>query len=149
MLDAAHRENAFFGAALLLVASRPAKCPVKRVAIERLLKPTFPGLPTPSDLILRPWRSRRNQIRSRAPPFAAEPSDCSIAHIRRSNSLRCLHQGAPLPSWFLASDPVSRSCRGRWCAEPGDERQDLLEHLPRHRDLGHLERHVAAVADDL
>jgi hypothetical protein len=30
-----------------------------------------------------------------------------------------------------------------------DEPQDLLEHLPWHRDLGHLDRDVAAIADDL
>ena len=41
------------------------------------------------------------------------------------------------------------SCRRRRCPQPGDQRQDFLEHLPRHRDLGHLEGHVAAVADDL
>jgi hypothetical protein len=27
--------------------------------------------------------------------------------------------------------------------------KDFLEHLSRHRDLGHLESHIAAVADDL
>ena len=31
----------------------------------------------------------------------------------------------------------------------GNQRQDISEHLSRHRDLGHLERNVAAVADDL
>ena len=41
------------------------------------------------------------------------------------------------------------SCRRRRCPQPGDQRQDFLEHLPRHRDLGHLEGHIAAVADDL
>jgi hypothetical protein len=33
--------------------------------------------------------------------------------------------------------------------QPGDEHQDLREHLPRHHDLGQLEGDVAAVADDL
>ena len=40
----------------------------------------------------------------------------------------------------------------RWVlrlVETGDERQDFRKHLPRHRDLGHLERDVATVADDL
>ena len=40
----------------------------------------------------------------------------------------------------------------RWCGrrpQPGDEHQDILEHLPRHRDVGQLEGDVAAVADDL
>jgi hypothetical protein len=31
----------------------------------------------------------------------------------------------------------------------GDQRQDAGEHLPRHRDLGHLKRDVAPVTDDL
>jgi hypothetical protein len=31
----------------------------------------------------------------------------------------------------------------------GDQREDFLEHLPRYRDLGPLERDVAAVADNL
>src|SRR5438477_12674848 len=38
---------------------------------------------------------------------------------------------------------------GRRCPEPGDQRQDFLEHLLRHRDLSHLKGGVAAVADDL
>jgi hypothetical protein len=36
--------------------------------------------------------------------------------------------------------------RGRH-PQPGDKRQDFLEHLSRHRDLGHLEGNVAAMAD--
>ena len=40
--------------------------------------------------------------------------------LRRWNSLRCLHYGAPLLS-------LRRS-------QPGDQRQDFLEHLSRHRD---------------
>jgi hypothetical protein len=31
----------------------------------------------------------------------------------------------------------------------GDQHQDFLEHLSRHRDLGHLKGRVAAVAHDL
>ena len=31
----------------------------------------------------------------------------------------------------------------------GDQRQDVSEHLSRHRDLGQLERDVAPVADKL
>ena len=31
----------------------------------------------------------------------------------------------------------------------GHQRQDVDEHLPWHRDLGHLEGNVPAVADDL
>jgi hypothetical protein len=44
---------------------------------------------------------------------------------------------------------LRRSCRrGRW-PQPGDQRQNVGEHLPRHRDFGHLEGDVAAVTDDL
>jgi hypothetical protein len=56
----------------------------------------------------------------------------------------------------LAQDAPSRPAQGRlaihwrgWCPQPGDQHQDFPEHLPRHRDLGHLERDVAAMADDL
>jgi hypothetical protein len=56
-------------------------------------------------------------------------------------------QCTPLAS-FVASAPSSSCGRGR-CAQPGDQRQDVGEHLPRHRDLGHLEGDVAAMADDL
>jgi hypothetical protein len=55
-------------------------------------------------------------------------------------------QGAPLPS-SVASDPQRSSCRGR--RSPKHKHQDVPEHQPRYRDLGHLERNVAAVADDL
>jgi len=33
--------------------------------------------------------------------------------------------------------------------QPGDQRQDFVEHLTRHRDLGHLERDVPPMADNL
>jgi hypothetical protein len=33
--------------------------------------------------------------------------------------------------------------------QPGDQRQDFVEHLTRHRDLGHLERDIPPVADNL
>jgi hypothetical protein len=65
------------------------------------------------------------------------------------NSLLCVHQGVPLPSSAVASDLISRS---RWCRRRpklGDQHQDFLEHLSRHRDLGHLKGCVAAVAHDL
>ena len=58
-------------------------------------------------------------------------------------------QGAPLPSSSVAADPQRSSCRGRWRPKPGNKHQDVSEHQPRYRDLGHLERNVAAVADDL
>jgi hypothetical protein len=34
-------------------------------------------------------------------------------------------------------------------SQPGDQHQDIGEHLPWHRDFGHLEREIAAVAGDL
>src|SRR5216683_991956 len=57
------------------------------------------------------------------------------------HSLLCLHQGAPLPSSSTASRSISRSCLCGWCPQPGYERQDFLEHLSRHRDLGQLSTH--------
>jgi len=33
--------------------------------------------------------------------------------------------------------------------QPGDQSEDSGEHLPRHRDLGHLERDAVAMADNL
>jgi hypothetical protein len=68
---------------------------------------------------------------------------------RGRNWAVCLHQGAPPLSSLVACDPISRSCWRRRCSKARDERQDFLEHLPRHRDLGHLERDVPAVADHL
>ncbi len=47
------------------------------------------------------------------------------------------------------SDPKPLSCRGGRRPQSRDEHQDILEHLPRHRDLDHLEHDVAAVADHL
>jgi hypothetical protein len=37
----------------------------------------------------------------------------------------------------------------RGCPQSGNQHQDLLKHLPWHRHLGQLERHVTALADDL
>ena len=50
---------------------------------------------------------------------------------------------------LAASGAGGPSCRGGQRPQPGDQRQDVGEHLPRDRDLGHLERDVAPVADDL
>ena len=58
-------------------------------------------------------------------------------------------QGAPPLSPLAAFAAAALSCRrGRW-PQPGDQRQDVGEHLSRHRDLGHLECDVSAVTDDL
>jgi len=64
-------------------------------------------------------------------------------------------------TWCFAS-VMAHSCRrclshsilhlSRWCGrrpKPGNKHQDVPEHEPRHGDLGHLKRNVAAVADDL
>jgi hypothetical protein len=80
---------------------------------------------------------QRNSIA--ADSLTAKTARCSAPLGR--NSLLCVHQGAPLPSSAVASDLISRS---RWCGrrpQLGDQHQDLLEHLSRHRDLGHLNRH--------
>jgi len=82
-----------------------------------------------------------------ADSLTAKTTRCSAPLGR--NSLLCVHQGVPLPSSAVASDLISRS---RWCGrrpQLGDQHQDFLEHLPRHRDLGRLEGGVAAVTDDL
>jgi hypothetical protein len=67
---------------------------------------------------------------------------------RRGNALLCHHRGAPLPSLPVVS--AFRPSRWRrWRPQAGDQCEDFLEHLSRHRDLGHLKRDVAPVADDL
>ena len=48
----------------------------------------------------------------------------------------------------MASGPRPSCRRGRR-PEPGDQRQDVREHLARHGDFGHLERDVAPVAHNL
>ena len=52
----------------------------------------------------------------------------------------------PEPSWTFALLP--RSGKTAW-RRGRDQAQNLLEHLQWDGDLGHLERDVAAVADDL
>jgi hypothetical protein len=51
------------------------------------------------------------------------------------------------PGVVVCSLHLSRWC-GR-CPEPGNKHQGVPEHEPRHGDLGHLERHVTTMADDL
>ena len=41
------------------------------------------------------------------------------------NSWLGLHQGTPLPSSSVVSDPIARSCRCRQRPQPGDQRQDF------------------------
>ena len=58
-------------------------------------------------------------------------------------------QGAPPLSPLAAFAAAALSCRRGRCPQPGDQRQDVGEHLSRHRDFGQLECDVAAMADDL
>src|SRR5260370_13542191 len=82
---------------------------------------------------------RRNEIRSQSPVGS------QIVALPASAAPKLVERGAPL-TWLTVASEISRSCWGRRCAEPGDQRQDVLEHLPRHRDLGHLEGERAARA---
>jgi hypothetical protein len=50
------------------------------------------------------------------------------------------------PLIVVRTGPSARHA-GRWCPHPRDQCQNGAEHLSRHRDLGHLERDVAHVAD--
>src|SRR6266851_1794004 len=81
-------------------------------------------------------------------PLAAKSSSCSP----RCAEPRCF---ALIEAYLCRRHPLShlpRSPRSCGCGrrpEPGDQQQDFLEHLPRHRDLGHLEDGIAPVADDL
>ncbi len=44
---------------------------------------------------------------------------------------------------------IGASCRRWFRPQAVDQLEDFREHLPRPRNLGHLERNIAAVADDL
>ena len=68
---------------------------------------------------------------------------------KRKTRRVCPDQRIPLPSLFAASEPERASCRHRWGPQPGDQRQDVGKRLPGDCDFGHLERDVAAVANDL
>ena len=52
--------------------------------------------------------------------------------------------GPPFLAWAgrLLNPP---QCWCRRCPQSSDQPQDVLEHPARHRDLGHLERNVAAM----
>ena len=71
------------------------------------------------------------------------------AYGKRRN---CLHQGAPRPRFLLEPMATGRTSRWRWIRRQpqfGDQPQNLGEQHSWHGDLGHLERNVASVADDL
>jgi len=59
------------------------------------------------------------------------------------------HQGTGLPWLFFPRRPPLGSNRHRRRTQSGNPRQDLTEHPARHRDFGHLEGDIAAVADHL
>ena len=59
------------------------------------------------------------------------------------------HQGTRLLQFSYRHPPSLGSSRHRRRTQSDDPRQDLPEHPPRHRDLRHLERDIAAVADHL
>ena len=71
--------------------------------------------------------------------------------VDRDDALR----GCLAASWRTCAVVVRRICSdllvipARAMPQLRYQRQDLLEHLSRHRDLDHLERDIAAVADDL
>jgi hypothetical protein len=50
---------------------------------------------------------------------------------------------------LVAKGDVGNAAIEATVKQPGDQHQDIGEHLPWRRDLGHLERELAAVADDL
>ena len=58
-----------------------------------------------------------------------------------------LHRG--LSDLSIISDPSAGDAGCGRRPQPSDERPNFPEHLTGHRDLGHLKRDVAAVADHL
>src|SRR5688500_10107978 len=83
----------------------------------------IPGL---SDLILVPGSLVATKF-ARSRPVTARKA-VWLASQRR-NSRLCHDQGAAVPSSPAASTASSRSC-WRWqCAQPGDQRQNVGEHL--------------------
>src|SRR3984893_16859396 len=103
--------------------------------------PQIPGL---LSAIFRLIEARRNEIRSQLPLFEAKSSGCPP----RSAGTRCFaFIKAHLCRRRLPHlTPICRSGRCRRRPQPDDQRQDFPEHLLWHRDLGHLEGYVAAVA---
>src|SRR4051812_18134835 len=60
-----------------------------------------------------------------------------------------LHLHTLRASSAATSAPAGPLYRRRRRAQPGDQRQDVGERQSWHRDFGHLEGHVSAMADDL
>ena len=70
------------------------------------------------------------------------PIECAEA-LKRS----ALLPSGRTSSVVCLSIPFFRTSRWRrWRPLPRDQRENFLEHLSRHRDLGHLERDVARLS---
>src|SRR5207302_5472702 len=74
------------------------------------------------------------------------PTEATVDPPSRGSRLDADHpeNGVLIPRRFTvvawaASCAGGPSCRGGRRAQPGDQRQDVGEHLPRDCDLGHLE----------
>ena len=116
---------------------------------DKRIYPTFPGFPEVVARFLPTFPGYRSCWSRSSVPGGSAATKIDRSRLVQSqngkmpaplgrNSLLCVHQGVPLPSSAVASDLISRS---RWCRRRpklGDQHQDFLEHLSRHRDLGHL-----------
>jgi hypothetical protein len=107
----------------------------------------FPGFPASRSRFSVLLTHRRSEIRSQPRPFAAKSSGCSrlSAGTRRSAFIKahlCSRRLSYLTAAALMLAPLVRP-------QSGDQPQDVAEHLSRHRDLGHVEHDIAAVADHL
>ena len=79
-------------------------------------------------------------------PGEAKAEDCCLAALELVAWPSSRRTSAVVVCAFR---PQAPSCRCGRRPQPGDEHQDFLEHLPRHRDLSQLEDDVAAVAHHL
>ena len=97
------------------------------------------------------FKFKRSRMGRPLPPQAHIPA-CIRPPQRRSHvadGRLSRHQGTRLPWLPSPRRPPHGSSRHRRPMQPGDPRQDLSKHPSRHRDLRHLERDIAAVADHL
>jgi hypothetical protein len=97
--------------------------------------------------IFRPVEARSKEIQSVT--GCAGDQIGRLAAAKGWSASRGLHQGTPLSSSSATFAAVVPSCRRGWCPQPGDQQQDVAEHLSRHRDLSQLKRDIAPVVDDL
>ena len=85
------------------------------------------------------WQRRPRRYHEIAGRVAVVASDIAVRAVLRTHS-SCRRR---------ASAGVRRSCRGWRRSELVDAAQDVGEQVARNGDLGHLERDVTAMADDL